>query len=69
MNLKSMLQTVKDHKDTIIKKSLIIGGSVVGVALTAGLLSSADSSDDEVLEIELDENEPTEAPEDTTSED
>ena len=69
MNLKSMLQTVKDHKDAIIKKSLIIGGSVVGVALTAGLLSSADSSDDEFLEIELDENEPTEAPEDTTSED
>ena len=69
MNLQSIIATVKDHKDSIIKKSLIIGGSVVGVALTAGLLASADSSDDEILEIELDENEPTEAPEDTASED
>lgn len=39
MAVKDIIEAVKSNKEVIIKKTLIIGGSAVALALAAGLLN------------------------------
>lgn len=38
---KTLIDAAKANKQNIIRTSLVIGGTVVGLALTAGLISKA----------------------------
>ncbi len=46
MSMKSVVANVAANKKEIIKKTLIIAGSVVGLALTAGLIAGKVVKDD-----------------------
>ena len=43
--LKKIASTIANHKDAIIRRSLIIGGSLAGIALTAGFLTNIKEDD------------------------
>ena len=51
--LKKIASNIVDHKDAIIRRSLIIGGSLAGIALTAGFLTSGKEDDS----VEIEDNE------------
>lgn len=38
MSVKTVMEKLTANKDTLIKRSLIVAGAVVGIALTAGLI-------------------------------
>lgn len=49
--MKNVLTKIAENKNVIIKRSLIIGGTVVGLALTAGLISKISNTDaDDLVE-------------------
>jgi hypothetical protein len=41
MSVKSVMASVAANKKTIIKRTLIVAGTVVGIALTAGIVAKS----------------------------
>lgn len=58
---KSIIEVIKSNKETIIKKSLIIGGTVAGLFIVGALLSPVDEEDQDEVLLEEVEPEPIEA--------
>lgn len=42
MSVKTVIANIAANKKTIIKRTLIVTGAVVGIALTAGLIANKD---------------------------
>lgn len=51
MEKKSILEVIKENKGAIIKRALIIAGSIAGVLLAAKVLTG-DEDDEEMVEVE-----------------
>lgn len=58
---KSIIEVIKSNKEAIIKKSLIIGGTVAGLFIVGALLSPVDEEDQDEVLLEEVEPEPIEA--------
>lgn len=43
--IKKLIDAAKANKQNLIRTSLVVGGTVVGIALTAGLLSKANGEE------------------------
>lgn len=48
--MKNVLAKIAANKNVVIKRTLIIGGTIVGLALTAGLVSRIAATDEDVLD-------------------
>lgn len=50
MTVKTVMAKVAANKEIIIKRSLIVAGTVVGIALTAGLIAKNKNAVEDALE-------------------
>ena len=54
---KSIIKTLANNKETIVKKSLILGGAIAGLLLVGALIPDDEETQDEVIDVDTVEEE------------
>lgn len=51
--MKNVIEVIKANKETVIKKTLIVAGTLVGLALVSKVFKDEDEDDIEVVDAEV----------------